>query len=95
MLRHMTTVQIGDELRQLVPFVESSELLGDAGALRARASDDGYVFFRGLVDPDAIKRTRRDITAACLGTPMDFPLHRYNFPITLARVVGRYTAGQW
>lgn len=59
----MTTVQIGDELRQLVPFVESSELLGDAGALRARASDDGYVFFRGLVDPDAIKRTRRDITA--------------------------------
>ena len=36
-------------------LVDSSRLFGDPEALRARIAEDGYVFFRGLLDPVEIR----------------------------------------
>jgi hypothetical protein len=36
-------------------LVDSTGLLGDGTALRARIAEDGYVFFRGLLDPAEIQ----------------------------------------
>jgi hypothetical protein len=44
-------------------LVDSSRLLGDPVALRARIAEDGYAFFRGLLDPDEI----RSVGAGILG----------------------------
>ena len=44
-------------------LVDSSRLLGDQAALRARIAEDGYVFFRGLLDPVEI----RSVGAGVLG----------------------------
>ncbi len=45
----------------MTPFVESSDIRGDRDALRSRADRDGYLFFRNLVDREAILEARRDI----------------------------------
>lgn len=42
----------------LAPFDESTELLSDPRELRARAERDGYLFFRGLLDPEPILHLR-------------------------------------
>lgn len=42
---------------------DSTGLLGDGTALRRRIAEDGYVFFRGLLDPAEI----RSAGAAILG----------------------------
>lgn len=42
-------------------FTESSDLLGDGEALRARLRADGYLFFRGLLDPAPLRALRSDI----------------------------------
>ena len=44
-------------------LVDSSHSLGDSDTLRARIAEDGYVFFRGLLDPAEV----RAIGAASLG----------------------------
>ena len=44
------------------PFVISNDLLGSPEQLRERANEDGYVFFRDLVDQASIKELRGDIT---------------------------------
>ena len=42
----------------LTPFEDSTALLDDGERLRERAARDGYLFFRGLLDPDAIRQLR-------------------------------------
>lgn len=40
---------------------DSSGLIGDAGALRARMASDGYLLFRGLVGREKVLAARREI----------------------------------
>lgn len=44
-------------------FVDSTPLLGDADALRRRAEDEGYLFFRGLLPAEDVLRVRADALA--------------------------------
>jgi ectoine hydroxylase-related dioxygenase (phytanoyl-CoA dioxygenase family) len=44
-----------------VPLRDSTVLLDDGAALRARAAEDGYLFFRTLLPADAIRAVRADI----------------------------------
>ncbi len=44
---------------QLTPFRISNDLLGDGPGLRARMADEGYLFFKGLQDPEALLALRR------------------------------------
>lgn len=46
-------------------FAISNDLLSDADALRQRAQADGYLFFRGLADQDALRQLRRQILGFC------------------------------
>jgi hypothetical protein len=50
---HMTATLTETEFR------DSRELLGDWEALRERIAEDGYVFMRGLLDPDMIEAVGR------------------------------------
>ena len=43
------------------PFNDSTPYLSDESGLRAVAGRDGYLFFRGLIDPDALIDVRREI----------------------------------
>lgn len=40
-------------------LIDSSDLVGDPGALRDRIAGDGYVFVRGLLDPEGIRSVGR------------------------------------
>ena len=40
-------------------LTDSRELFGDWAALRARIASDGYVFMRGLLDPDEVSAIGR------------------------------------
>jgi ectoine hydroxylase-related dioxygenase (phytanoyl-CoA dioxygenase family) len=40
---------------------ESNDILYDAGACRQRIADEGYLFFRGMIDRDAVLEARREI----------------------------------
>lgn len=51
------------EPASLRPFEDASDLLGDPVGLRARAQSDGYLFFRGLLDPEPILQLRRAVLA--------------------------------
>lgn len=42
-----------------VEFVDSTDLLADPAALRARAEELGYLFFRGLLPPEELATVRR------------------------------------
>ena len=42
-------------------YVVSNDILTDAGELRARMDQEGYVFFRGLIDPAPIWDVRNDL----------------------------------
>ena len=42
-------------------FRVSNDALSDADELRLRMDDEGYVFFRGLLDPDRLRTLRRDM----------------------------------
>ncbi len=44
-----------------LPMRASSDLLGDADALRARLDEDSYLFLPGLLDRDEVLALRRDI----------------------------------
>lgn len=45
---------------QLTEFEDSTPLLGDTAALRAKGEADGYLFFRGLLPAEAVTSVRRD-----------------------------------
>lgn len=46
-------------------FIVSNDLLRRPDALRARAGSDGYLFFRGLLEPERLARLRGQILALC------------------------------
>jgi hypothetical protein len=50
---------------ETMPFLESSDVLGHPEELGARMARDGHLFFRGLIDPGAIREVRRDILTLC------------------------------
>lgn len=50
----------------LKPFKRSNDALNDAGELRRRLDEDGYVFFKRLQNPDALLTVRREILEACM-----------------------------
>ena len=55
-----------DESRdELQPFTDSTELLGDPEALRARFGQDGYLFLRGVVDDDAVAALHEQVSGVC------------------------------
>lgn len=45
----------------LKELLESNDVLHDADELRRRMDEDGYLFFRKLVDPDALGELRREM----------------------------------
>jgi hypothetical protein len=47
------------------PVVDSMAIRGDAARLRRVAKHQGYLFFRGLIDPEAIAELRRQVLAIC------------------------------
>lgn len=42
-------------------LIESNEIQNDAAALQDRLAEDGYLFFRKLLDPDRLLRLRREM----------------------------------
>lgn len=46
---------------QLRPFEDSIDLIEHPEALRERAARDGYLFFRGLLDPEPVLALRRSV----------------------------------
>ncbi|ESP87081.1 phytanoyl-CoA dioxygenase family protein [Candidatus Halobonum tyrrellensis] len=61
----MNSVSVGEhELEagdDLVELRDSTDLLGDPGALRTRLAADGYLYLRGFHDPDLVRAARRDV----------------------------------
>lgn len=49
----------------MVEWEDCSKLLASPSALRRRADEDGCLFFRSLVDRDAIRQVRREILGLC------------------------------
>lgn len=49
----------------LRPFADSTELLDQQEALRARLDEDGYVFVKGVVEKDMLWDVRSQITGIC------------------------------
>ena len=47
------------------PFVDSTPLLESAEELRARAAEQGYLFFGGLLDAESVLDLRRQILEVC------------------------------
>jgi len=47
------------------PFVVSNALLDDADKLREQAQQDGYLYFRGLIDAESIYSLRQDFLEIC------------------------------
>lgn len=46
-------------------FIDSTPIRDDAGALRARAAEQGYLFFRGLLPGDPVLELRGQLMALC------------------------------
>ena len=57
----MATLVEGAQRLVLRPFTDSSRDARDAAALRARAQEKGYLFFRRLADASLVRRLRRDV----------------------------------
>ncbi|MER7108651.1 phytanoyl-CoA dioxygenase family protein [Streptomyces sp. NPDC000229] len=57
----VSSVPVKVQAADLTPFEESTELLGHPDELRARAERDGYLFFRGLLDPEPILQLRSKV----------------------------------
>lgn len=47
------------------PFVDSAPLINSPDELRARAREQGYLFFRGLIDAESVLDLRRQILEIC------------------------------
>lgn len=52
-------------MTNLAPFTDSIPLLDDPELLRARARDEGYLFFEQLVEREAVVNVRRQILDVC------------------------------
>lgn len=53
------------EMRQVEPLEDVTSLLGDEVALRKKASEEGLLFFRGLLDADKVQALRSQILGLC------------------------------
>lgn len=53
------------EMRAVTSFEDSMPLLEAPEQLRQRATEDGFLFFKGLVDPQALLAVRRQIMEIC------------------------------
>lgn len=51
----------GVEAPQKRIFLDSTSLLGDGAALRARAADEGYLFFKSLLPVEDVSEVRADL----------------------------------
>ncbi|MFD3873694.1 phytanoyl-CoA dioxygenase family protein [Streptomyces sp. NPDC058623] len=56
-----SSVPVKVHAADLTPFQESTELLRRPAELRARAERDGYLYFRGLLDPEPILQLRSKV----------------------------------
>ena len=52
-------------MARIESFTVSNELLDQPEKLREQAQQDGYLFFRGLIDTDSIYNLRRDFLEIC------------------------------
>lgn len=52
-------------MTRIEPFTESNEFLGHPEKLREQARQDGYLFFRKLIDTDSILKLRHDFLEIC------------------------------
>ncbi len=52
-------------MTRIEPFTESNEFLGQPEKLREQARQDGYLFFRKLIDKDSIQNLRHDFLEIC------------------------------
>ena len=52
-------------MARIEPFSVSNDLLDQPEKLRERAQQDGYLFFRDLIDADSIYNLRRDFLGIC------------------------------
>src|SRR4051794_12800968 len=50
---------------ETIPYRESNDALDHPEELRSRMERDGCLFFRGLVDPEALLAVRREILTIC------------------------------
>jgi len=62
----MRSVSVGDHELELgsdalVELRESTDIRDDPAALRERLAEDGYLFIRGLHDPDRVRDARADV----------------------------------
>ena len=55
-------------MASIKPFTVSNERLDQPEKLREQAQQDGYLFFRGLIDADSIYNLRRDFLESAIGT---------------------------
>jgi hypothetical protein len=46
---------------ELEPMVDATPLLADPAALRSRAAEDGYLYFKGLLEPGKVLEVRRQM----------------------------------
>jgi len=53
------------EVESYAPFRCSEDALGDAGELKRRVAEDGYLFVRGLIPVDAVLQARSDVLDLC------------------------------
>lgn len=54
-------IPIGMGAEEFGQLREDNALLGDFDALHDRMDEDGYLFFRDLIDPDSVRAARREI----------------------------------
>ena len=52
-------------MTQVRPLDDATHLLSDPEGLRARAEEEGALFFRGLLDSDSVLSVRRQILEVC------------------------------
>ena len=52
-------------MARIEPFTVSNEHLDQPDKLQEQARQDGYLFFRGLIDEDSISNLRRDFLEIC------------------------------
>ena len=52
-------------MTRIEPFTVSNEFLGQPDKLREQARQDGYLFFKKLIDKDSIQKLRHDFLEIC------------------------------
>jgi ectoine hydroxylase-related dioxygenase (phytanoyl-CoA dioxygenase family) len=61
----VVTEKLVEKLEIVGEFEVSNDLLNQPNELRKRLAESGYLFFRGLLDSEALLKVRRDILTLC------------------------------